>query len=165
MVLKYPVPQVSCIFMMCTWNLNNFHRIKWCIIQGVCTWNSVYTSHATDLNKGGDQGFVDFHDICVWLSALPSFYIKCTHIKYWMDGVDVNYRLVKQKMMIFLSFLGIPQLGEFVYWFSGWGDIKFNRVTIKCKTATKDVQMSHVDLQGIWSWFSHLEHRLKVCQN
>ena len=28
-----------------------------------------------------------------------------------MDGVDVNYRLVKQKM-IFLSFLGIPQLGE-----------------------------------------------------
>ena len=29
-----------------------------------------------------------------------------------MDGVDVNYRLVKQKMMIFLSFLGIPQLGE-----------------------------------------------------
>ena len=29
-----------------------------------------------------------------------------------MDGVDVNYRLMAQKMMIFLPFLGIPQLGE-----------------------------------------------------
>ena len=62
--------------------------------------------------RGRYQAFANFRDICVWLSALPSFYIKCTHIKYWMDGVDVNYRLVKQKMMIFLSFLGIPQLGE-----------------------------------------------------
>ena len=74
-----------------------------------------YTNAAAVLHlslRRGGQAFVDFRDICVWLSALPSFYIKCTHIKYWMDGVDVNYRLVKQKMMIFLSFLGIPQLGE-----------------------------------------------------
>ena len=60
----------------------------------------------------GDKPFVDFRDICVRLSALPSFYTKCTQTKYLIDGVDVDNGLMEQKMWIFVSFLGIPHKSE-----------------------------------------------------